>query len=62
MPFMAAALKLVEAGQTPKHVDGVLKNFGMPMGAIELADRVGLDICHHVGAHLGEAFGAHFAM
>ncbi|ATX80134.1 short chain enoyl-CoA hydratase [Mariprofundus aestuarium] len=54
MPFMVAALKLVEAGQKPEHVDGALKNFGMPMGAIELADRVGLDICHHVGAHLAE--------
>jgi len=28
------------------------------MGAIELADRVGLDICFHVGAHLGETLGA----
>ncbi|MDX8407409.1 MAG: 3-hydroxyacyl-CoA dehydrogenase NAD-binding domain-containing protein, partial [Mariprofundaceae bacterium] len=57
MPFMAAALQLIEAGQKPEHVDGVLKNFGMPMGAIELADRVGLDICQHVGSHLGDAFG-----
>ena len=58
MPFMVAALKLIEAGQKPEHVDGALKNFGMPMGAIELADRVGLDICFHVGAHLGETLGA----
>ncbi|PJA31543.1 MAG: fatty oxidation complex subunit alpha, partial [Zetaproteobacteria bacterium CG_4_9_14_3_um_filter_53_7] len=47
MPFMVSALKLLEAGQKPAHVDGALKNFGMPMGAIELADRVGLDICLH---------------
>ena len=58
MPFMVAALKLIESGQKPEHVDGALKNFGMPMGAIELADRVGLDICFHVGAHLGETLGA----
>jgi len=56
MPYMSAALKLVEDGQKPEHVDGALKRFGMPMGAIELADRVGLDICHHVGAHLSDAF------
>jgi len=62
MPFMAAALRLVEKGQKPEHVDGVLKTFGMPMGAIELADRVGLDICQHVGNHLGEAFGSRFEM
>jgi 3-hydroxyacyl-CoA dehydrogenase/enoyl-CoA hydratase/3-hydroxybutyryl-CoA epimerase len=62
MPFMAAALQLIENGQKVTHVDGALKNFGMPMGAIELADRVGLDICQHVGAHLGESFGQRFSM
>ncbi len=62
MPFMVAALKLVAGGQKPEHVDGALKHFGMPMGAIELADRVGLDICHHVGAHLAEAFEHQDAM
>ncbi len=62
MPFMASALALIEAGQKPEHVDGVLKTFGMPMGAIELADRVGLDICQHVGSHLGDAFGDRFEM
>lgn len=62
MPYMAAALSLVEGGQRPEHVDGALKSFGMPMGALELADRVGLDICLHVGNHLSEAFGDRFAM
>ncbi len=62
MPFMAAALKLLESGQKVTRVDGALKNFGMPMGAIELADRVGLDICQHVGTHLGESFGQRFSM
>lgn len=62
MPFMSAALKLIDAGQKPEHVDGALKCFGMPMGAIELADRVGLDICAHVGSHLSEAFGDRFSI
>lgn len=62
MPFMVAALNLVEHGQKITHVDGALKNFGMPMGAIELADRVGLDICLHVGRHLGECLGERFSM
>lgn len=62
MPFMSAALQLVENGQTVTHVDGALKNFGMPMGAIELADRVGLDICQHVGTHLGDSYGQRFSM
>jgi len=62
MPFMVAAFILAEDGQKPTHIDGALKHFGMPMGAIELADRIGLDICHHVGQQLGESFGAGFAM
>ncbi len=62
MPYMVAALGLLEAGQKPAHVDGALKHFGMPMGAIELADQVGLDICRHVGEHLAESFGDRFAM
>jgi len=55
MPYMVAALRWLEEGQKPEHIDGTLKVFGMPMGALELADRVGLDICMHVGNHLGEA-------
>ncbi len=62
MPFMSAALRLLEAGQKLEHIDGALKNFGMPMGAIELADRVGLDICHHVGTHLSESYGERMRM
>ncbi len=62
MPFMSAALKLFQQGQKPGHIDGALKNFGMPMGAIELADRVGLDICHHVGRHLSESYGERMSM
>ncbi|MFC1536605.1 3-hydroxyacyl-CoA dehydrogenase NAD-binding domain-containing protein [Pseudomonadota bacterium] len=62
MPFMSAALHLLESGQKLEHIDGALKNFGMPMGAIELADRVGLDICHHVGSHLSESYGDRMSM
>ncbi|MDQ6967336.1 MAG: 3-hydroxyacyl-CoA dehydrogenase NAD-binding domain-containing protein [Mariprofundaceae bacterium] len=64
MPFMTAALRLLEKGQSAQHIDGVLKTFGMPMGAIELADRVGLDICLHVGEHLSGALAGNgqFAM
>jgi len=62
MPFMSAALRLLEQGQKLEHIDGALKNFGMPMGAIELADRVGLDICHHVGSHLSQSYGERMSM
>lgn len=63
MPYMVAALRYLEQGQKPEHIDGTLKVFGMPMGALELADRVGLDICMHVGEHLSEVLsGDRFAM
>ncbi|MDX8391493.1 MAG: 3-hydroxyacyl-CoA dehydrogenase NAD-binding domain-containing protein [Mariprofundaceae bacterium] len=70
MPYMAAAFALLnpardgreDDGQTPQHIDGALKHFGMPMGAFELADRVGLDICHHVGVHLSAELGAYQAL
>lgn len=59
MPYMTAAIGLVESGQRPEHVDGALKHFGMPMGALELADKVGLDICRHVGEHLSAELAGH---
>jgi len=62
MPFMASALRLVESGQAIEHVDGALKNFGMPMGALELADQVGLDICMHVGNQLASELGGQFTL
>ncbi|MFQ5355608.1 MAG: 3-hydroxyacyl-CoA dehydrogenase NAD-binding domain-containing protein [Mariprofundaceae bacterium] len=62
MPYMVSALQLLEQGQSPERVDGVLKHFGMPMGAFELADRVGLDICRHVGAQLDNAYASHESM
>jgi len=66
MPFMAAAFALLTPDegepQTVLHVDGALKQFGMPMGAFELADRVGLDICRHVGEHLSGELGARQAL
>ncbi len=62
MPYMAAAFALVEGGQRPEHVDGALKHFGMPMGALELADKVGLDICRHVGEHLAAELPGHGAL
>jgi len=66
MPYMAAAFALLRpqqgGGQSVEHVDGALKQFGMPMGAFELADRVGLDICRHVAEHLSAEFGSQQAL
>jgi len=38
-------------------LDKAAKKFGMPMGLIELADTVGLDVCASVGKEVGEFLG-----
>ncbi|MEY4761967.1 MAG: hypothetical protein RLZZ200_1823 [Pseudomonadota bacterium] len=48
-PYLLEAMIAVEEGIAPEVVDAVAKDFGMPMGPIELADVVGLDVCRHVG-------------
>ncbi len=57
MPYLLEAVELVEEGVPPAAVDRAALDFGMPMGPIELADTVGLDICLHVARILGEALG-----
>ncbi|NJM33584.1 MAG: 3-hydroxyacyl-CoA dehydrogenase [Rhodomicrobium sp.] len=52
-PYMFEAMKRVEDGQPKEKVDAAAEAFGMPMGPIELADTVGLDICAHVAEVLG---------
>ena len=56
MPYIMEAVILVDEGVAPELVDKAALKFGMPMGPIELADVVGLDICSHVGKVLAEAF------
>lgn len=52
MPYLLEAVLLVEEGYEAGLVDRAAEEFGMPMGPLELADRVGLDICLHVAASL----------
>ena len=47
-PYMNQALLCYMDGFSPETIDQAAKNFGMPTGPIELADRVGLDIALHV--------------
>ncbi|MBI3150369.1 MAG: enoyl-CoA hydratase/isomerase family protein [Betaproteobacteria bacterium] len=54
-PYLDVAMRAVEEGIAPEVVDEAALSFGMPMGPIELADTVGLDICLAVGKLLGGA-------
>ncbi len=61
MPYMNEALDLVLEGADVKTVERAAKNFGMPMGPIELYDMVGLDIAVHAGQVLCDAFPDRFS-
>ena len=52
-PYMMAAMSRVDKGESKDKIDEAARAFGMPMGPIELADTVGLDVCAHVGRILG---------
>jgi len=52
-PYLLAAFRAVDDGIAPETIDEAALVFGMPMGPIELADTVGLDICMEVGKMLG---------
>ena len=56
-PYLIEAMLASEQGISPTTIDRVAVEFGMPMGPIELADVVGLDVALHVGKILAQAFG-----
>lgn len=56
-PYMAEAMALHREGVPLGLIDETARAFGMPMGPVELADSVGLDVAWHVAEILGEAFG-----
>jgi 3-hydroxyacyl-CoA dehydrogenase/enoyl-CoA hydratase/3-hydroxybutyryl-CoA epimerase len=51
-PYLLQAFKLVDEGVAKETIDAAATRFGMPMGPIELADTVGLDICAAAGKSL----------
>jgi 3-hydroxyacyl-CoA dehydrogenase/enoyl-CoA hydratase/3-hydroxybutyryl-CoA epimerase len=57
MPYLLEALRLYKEGVPGPVLDKAAKKFGMPMGPIELADTVGLDVCASVGKEVGEYLG-----
>jgi 3-hydroxyacyl-CoA dehydrogenase/enoyl-CoA hydratase/3-hydroxybutyryl-CoA epimerase len=56
-PYMLEAMVMLDANIDKTVIDAAAEKFGMPMGPIELADQVGLDICLAVGDMLRSKFG-----
>ena len=52
-PYLLEAMLLIDEGVPAETIDAAAREFGMPMGPIELADLVGLDIAWAVGQELG---------
>jgi len=57
MPYLVEAFTLYDEGVAPEAIDKAATDFGMPMGPVELADTVGLDICQSVAQNLSAAYG-----
>lgn len=53
-PYMLQAMRSVDDGLAPETVDAAMVAFGMPMGPLELADTVGLDIARAAGEALAD--------
>jgi 3-hydroxyacyl-CoA dehydrogenase/enoyl-CoA hydratase/3-hydroxybutyryl-CoA epimerase len=51
-PYLLEAMVLLDEGVKRETIDAAAENFGMPVGPIQLADEVGLDICMHVAETL----------
>jgi 3-hydroxyacyl-CoA dehydrogenase/enoyl-CoA hydratase/3-hydroxybutyryl-CoA epimerase len=51
-PYLLEAMVMLDEGMKKETIDAAAEKFGMPMGPIELADEVGLDICLHVAEML----------
>jgi 3-hydroxyacyl-CoA dehydrogenase/enoyl-CoA hydratase/3-hydroxybutyryl-CoA epimerase len=56
-PYMLEAMVMLDEKIDKTVIDAAAEKFGMPMGPIELADQVGLDICLAVGEELRSKLG-----
>lgn len=51
-PYLGEAIVMVGEGISPSVIDREIRQFGMPMGPLELLDQVGLDVAIHVAQSL----------
>jgi 3-hydroxyacyl-CoA dehydrogenase/enoyl-CoA hydratase/3-hydroxybutyryl-CoA epimerase len=57
MPYLHEAMYAAQEGVPLALIDKVAVDFGMPMGPVELADVVGLDVASHVGKIIAAELG-----
>ena len=57
MPYLLESMRMYKEGIPGPVLDRAAKKFGMPMGPIELADTVGLDVAQSVGREVGPYLG-----
>src|SRR5215469_5555083 len=57
MPYLNEAMYAADEGIALPAIDKAAVRFGMPMGPIELADVVGLDVASHVGEIIARELG-----
>ncbi len=57
MPYLIECVYLLQENIPAEVIDEAALRFGMPMGPVELADTVGLDICLSVANNLMQYFG-----
>ena len=55
--YLLETVLMIDEGVPPALIDKVAEGFGMPMGPVELADTVGLDICLSVAENMAEFTG-----
>jgi len=56
MPYLLESMLLLDEGVPAAAIDHAAIEFGMPMGPIELADTVGLDVCLYAVESLSQYF------
>jgi 3-hydroxyacyl-CoA dehydrogenase len=63
MPYLNEAVLCLQEGAAAAEIDAQLgrEGFGWPMGPLTLMDLLGLDVCHHIIAHLDAEWGERFS-